>query len=46
MRDLELTVVSDCCAARSIQEHKNALENIKGMAGAHVVTLRSLPFRK
>jgi nicotinamidase-related amidase len=46
MRDLELTVVSDCCAARSIQEHKNALENIKGMAGAHVVTLRSLRFRK
>ena len=46
MRDLELTVVSDCCAARSIQEHKDALDNIKGMAGAHVVTSGALRFRK
>jgi nicotinamidase-related amidase len=46
MRDLELTVVSDCCAARSIQEHKEALENIKEMAGGRVLPLTSLRFRR
>jgi nicotinamidase-related amidase len=46
MRDLELTVVSDCCAARSRQEHNEALKNIKEMAGGHVLTLDALRFRR
>ncbi len=46
MRDLKLTVVSDCCAARSAREHQQALENIREMAGARVLTLDSLRFRR
>jgi nicotinamidase-related amidase len=46
MRDLELTVVSDCCAARSSQEHKEALENIREMAHGRLLTLASLRFRR
>ena len=46
MRDLELIVVSDCCAARSLREHEEALENIREMAGGHVLTLGSLRFRR
>lgn len=46
MRDLKLTVVSDCCAARSIHEHNEALENIREMAGGHVLLLDSLRFRR
>ncbi len=46
MRDLELAVVSDCCGARSVQEHKAALENIEEMASGRVLTLDSLRFRR
>lgn len=42
MRDFRVTVVSDCCVARSAREHKEAIENIRDMAGARVVTLSSL----
>lgn len=42
MRDLNLTVVSDCCAARSKREHKEALGNIKEIAGSRVLTMGSL----
>jgi nicotinamidase-related amidase len=45
MRDLEVTVVSDCCAARSRREHKEAIGNIREMAHAQVVTSRTLRFR-
>jgi isochorismate hydrolase len=44
MRDLELIVVSDCCAARSLREHEEALGNIREMAGGHVLMLDSLRF--
>ena len=42
MRDFQVTVVSDCCAARSRREHKEALENMREMASAKVVALTSL----
>jgi nicotinamidase-related amidase len=42
MRDFDVTVVSDCCAARTTREHKQAIENIREMAGARIVTLASL----
>jgi nicotinamidase-related amidase len=46
MSDLNVTVVSDCCAARSEIEHKDALENIREMANARVVKATSVRFRK
>src|SRR6185437_4734782 len=42
MRDLDVTVVSDCCAARTEREHEEALENIHEMANARVITLAYL----
>ena len=42
MRDFKLTVISDCCVARSTHEHREAIDNIRQMAGARVVTLSSL----
>lgn len=46
MRDFDVTVVSDCCAARSPREHRQALDNIREMANAHVVNSTSMRFRK
>jgi len=45
MRDFKITVVADCCAARSRREHQEAIENIREMAGARVVTLSTLRLR-
>ncbi len=45
MRGFKITVVSDCCAARSAREHKEAIDNIREMAGAKVVTMSSLRLR-
>jgi isochorismate hydrolase len=45
MREFKVTVVSDCCAARSAREHNEAIETIREMAGARVVTLSSLRLR-
>lgn len=42
MREFNITVVSDCCAARSAREHNEAIDNIREMAKARVVTLSSL----
>ena len=46
MRDFKVTVVSDCCAARSEKEHKQAIAHIHDMADARVITLASLSFAK
>ena len=46
MRDFKLIVPQDCCAARSLQEHKQAVEHIRAMADAKVVASRSLRFEK
>jgi nicotinamidase-related amidase len=42
MRDLKVTVVSDCCAARTAQDQKEAIANIKDIADARVVRLAFL----
>ena len=42
MRRLSATVVSDACAARTTKEHRQALEHIREMASAHVVSLTTL----
>jgi nicotinamidase-related amidase len=44
MRDLDVTVVSDCCAARSPREHTQALAHIKAMASARVVSSKGFRF--
>jgi nicotinamidase-related amidase len=46
MMDLAVTVVSDCCAARSETEHEEALENMREMAKARVISAKSVRFRK
>lgn len=46
MRDFDVTVVSDCCAARTPSEHEQALENIREMASAHVMTSIFVKFEK
>ncbi len=46
MRDFEVAVVSDCCAARTVREHQQALENIREMASARVVTSASVKLGK
>jgi nicotinamidase-related amidase len=42
MRDLKITVVSDCCAARTRRDHQRAIANIKAIAVARVMELASL----
>jgi nicotinamidase-related amidase len=42
MRDFGLFVPSDCCAARTRREHRQAIEHIKGMADARVTASTSL----
>ncbi|HXF12348.1 MAG TPA: isochorismatase family cysteine hydrolase [Terriglobales bacterium] len=46
MRDYDITVVSNCCAARSAKEHEQALEHMRTMAGARVVESRQLQFEE
>src|SRR5438105_4508592 len=42
MRDFQLYVPADCSAARTAQEHRQAIEHIKGMADARVMASTSL----
>jgi nicotinamidase-related amidase len=44
MRDIELIVTSDCCAARTPKEHEQALAHIKAMAGARILQGKSIRF--
>jgi nicotinamidase-related amidase len=46
MRELKIIVPSDCCAARTPREHIQAVENIRSMAGAKVLSFASLRFQK
>ena len=46
MRDYDLTVVSDCCAARTLKEHQQALEHIRHMADARIVNSPSIRFHR
>jgi nicotinamidase-related amidase len=42
MRDFRLYVPHDCCAARTMSEHRQAIEHIKGIRDASVMASRSL----
>jgi nicotinamidase-related amidase len=44
MRDLQVTVAGDCCAASSARLHTRALEHMKATAGARIVRSDSLKF--
>ncbi|MDP9171933.1 MAG: cysteine hydrolase [Acidobacteriota bacterium] len=44
MRDFRVVVPSDCCAARTGQEHVEAIRHMKEMANAKVVSSSSLRF--
>lgn len=44
MRDLEVTVASDCCAASSKKLHNQALQHMKATAGARILRASSIPF--
>lgn len=42
MRDFRVTVASDCCAARTAREHRQAIEHIREMANARVIVSAGL----
>jgi nicotinamidase-related amidase len=42
MRELAVTVASDCCAARSLREHNQALDHIRNMTGSAVQRSRNI----
>jgi nicotinamidase-related amidase len=42
MRNFEILVASDCCAARSKREHKQALEHMKVTVGARILQSSSI----
>ena len=44
MRDLAITVASDCCAARSMREHEQALKHINEMNIGKVIRSTSIRF--
>lgn len=44
MRDFTISVPSDCCAARTVREHIQALEHIRTMVGAKVIPSASIRF--
>lgn len=46
MRDIDVIVATDCCAARSRKEHCQALEHIETMASARLTTADKLRLRK
>lgn len=46
MRDLDICIPSDCCAARSAKEHAQALEHIKGMSIGDVSLSTSIRFEE
>jgi nicotinamidase-related amidase len=44
MRDYQIMVAADCCAARTEREHSQALEHIRAMAHAKVLSSAALRF--
>ena len=45
MRDLSLAIPADCCAARSGQEHDEAIGHLAGMLSADVTPIRDSRFQ-
>jgi nicotinamidase-related amidase len=46
MRDFKLFVPSDCCAARTVREHQQAIRHIEAMTGAKTGTSTRLRLDK
>jgi nicotinamidase-related amidase len=46
MRDLELVVPRDCCAARSEREHESAIEHMESMLGAVTLPFSAIDWDK
>jgi nicotinamidase-related amidase len=46
MRDFKIIVPSDCCAARSTREHRQAVDHIRAIDAAKVLSSRSLRLAK
>lgn len=46
MRDFKVVVLSDCCAARSTREHRQALRHVEAMASAKVIDSARIRFRQ
>lgn len=46
MRDYKIVVAADCCAARSRREHHQALEHMRAMADAKVLSANALQLRR
>jgi nicotinamidase-related amidase len=46
MRDLDVIIAEDCCAARSAREHRQAIEHLKGMEDVRVLSSASLRLGK
>lgn len=45
MRDLNIVVAADCCAAITVEQHRRALDHIEVTAGARVLVSSSIRFR-
>ena len=45
MRDLSLAIPADCCAARSAQEHNDAIRHLGGMLSADVTPIHDPGFQ-
>jgi nicotinamidase-related amidase len=45
MRDLSLAVPADCCAARSTEEHDEAIRQLAGIVNADVTPIRDPRFQ-
>ena len=46
MRNFKTIVAADCCAARTSEEHKKALDNMREMADARIVTSKTFRFSR
>lgn len=46
MRDFKVVILSDCCAARTIHEHRQALNHVEAMASAKIIDSPQLHFRQ
>jgi len=46
MRDLNVIVPADCCASRTVQEHKRALNQLEDSASSRVVASKSIRLKR
>jgi nicotinamidase-related amidase len=46
MREFKIFIPADCCAARTKQEHKGALEHLEQMANANIQSSEKIDFKR